>query len=1013
MTHRIWKLFGCCWLVLAAQASATPIVINEIHCSRPKVAIHNEFIELYNASSQSVDLSQWQLTGGIQFTFPDGFSLAAGQYLLVGENAQVLLDSFGTRVRVAGAYTGKLGGDGELLQLLDAQRRLIDEVDYNRGFPWPLVGGETGHSLQLMHPELDNALPAYWRSAKPTPGLRNEAVFLADKNPPPAILKVKHQPEQPKSNTPVLLTAKIYDEAGVTEAQALVQIVEPGKYIRLEDANYEKIAYWRVLEMNDAGRDGDKQANDGVFSVTVPDSFQRHRRLIRYRIWAKDASGKSIRVPYPDDTQPNFAYFVYDGLPPYAGHDLSALHPLPVCHLIALQSDVDYLINRYGGTNYKQTGTIVYNGEVYDHISFRSRGFNNRHSRTKRNMKFNFNRGHDVEVLRDDGEPYPVKRGKMALSGTWLLDKPNTHGLAESVLYRLFTMQGTPASYADYMHLRVIDEASESDTLRGDFWGIYLILENQDGDFLRTHDLPDGNVYSYKPFKLRHEGEDGPYGARNRAYVEWDTSHDQRRTLDWWKAHIDVPAFCGFIIGNQAINNRETGYRGQHWWTEYMNPKTGHWYVFPWDLDVTWKQTTGSGTIAGAIRKPAFSHPEIQIQYENQLRSFLDLLYNEEQAFRLIDEEASYIYNPNLPYSWTHLDRLRWRHNYSNYADEIHALKQFVVKRRAHILSDILPAATLPTPEVRYIGQESYPADALRFQLAGASANAKAMQWRIAEVTDPSNPYYQQKKTYRFEIEAEWTSEALTDLNQPIVLPAGVIKVGRSYRVRVRVRDAQGRYSHWSAPHSFIPNPPIQVYGAGVVIHEVMYHPSESCGVEFVELYNNSPETVNLSGFEIKGGVDYTFPEGSKIEAGGYVVLTNEPRRFEDLYGYEPTGKYKGSMDNKGERLRLMDPFGGIVDSLRFDNKTPWDEKAAGLGFSLELVDIGSDNAHPDNWKASNCQCGTPGNPNRAETPPTALYKGAPPANYRPLFFVAVGLVVLGLIAAAWWSKSRVKTLYL
>ena len=47
--------------------------------------------------------------------------------------------------------------------------------------------------------------------------------------------------------------------------------------------------------------------------------MQTHRRLIRYRITATDGCGATIRAPYPDDPQPNFAYFVYDGVPPWTG----------------------------------------------------------------------------------------------------------------------------------------------------------------------------------------------------------------------------------------------------------------------------------------------------------------------------------------------------------------------------------------------------------------------------------------------------------------------------------------------------------------------------------------------------------------------------------------------------------------------------------------------------------------------------------------------------------------------
>lgn len=1011
MTFRSSFLGVFFWaFLLRFTAAQSSVIINEVHCSRRQVEVRDEFVELYHAGNQSLDLSGWRLEGGVRFVFPEGTRLEPGRFLLIGEDGATLLRLYGGQTGVAqGSYEGKLGAGGEALFLYNAQSQLIDALRYDRGFPWPTVGGSLGHSLQLMHPSLDNDRPGHWRSAAPTPGRANEGVLLADGNAPPLVDKVRHLPRQPRSGESVRITARIDDPDGIEDAQVLIQVVEPGSYIRLADANYEKIPYWRVFTMNDEGKDGDERAGDGIFSASIPDSVQRHRRLIRYRIWVRDRTEHSLRLPYADDPQPNFAYFVYDSLPDYAGYKLSALPQLPVCHLIAQHSDVDYLINQYRGNNYKQTGTIVYNGEVYDHVTFRSRGFANRHARPKRNLKFNFTRGHDVEVRSDEGDNYKVKRSKMALSGTWLLEKPNTHGLAESVLYRFFTMQGTPASYADYLHLRVVSRINERDTFGGDFWGIYLALENYDGDFLKTHRLPDGNIYSYKPFKQRHAGEDGPFGARNPAYLEWDSLHKMRNTPAWWESHLDIQAFLGFVIGNQAINNRETGYRGQHWWSEYMNPHTGHWYVFPWDLDLTWTKHTGYGTIASAIRNPLLAHPEMQIRYENQLRGFLDLLYNEEQAFRLIDQEASYIYNPSAPYSWTHLDKIRWRHSYTDYKQEIEALKQFVVRRRAHILESILPAATLPKPKAEYVGKEGFPVDALRFRCADAPlAAVKSVQWRIAEVDDPSsNPHYQNKKRRLYEIEALWYEDR-RDPTAEISLPEGLVLPGRSYRVRVRTVDAQGRCSHWSEPLQFVAGKPTSKYPEGLIFNELLYAVGGQCKVEFVELYHAGTQDLDLSGVQIKGGIRYRFPQGSRLAAGGFLVLTNDSLGFIRQYGYAAQGVFQGSLNKKGERIRLVDHYGEVLDSLHFDNKAPWDEGAASGEFSLELLSYDSERHLPQSWKASKCACGTPGGINRAEAPPSAVLQ-KPGTRYRFLFYLCGGVLLLGLL---WFAfKRRVKAM--
>src|SRR5207249_1131581 len=96
--------------------------------------------------------------------------------------------------------------------------------------------------------------------------------------------------------------------------------------------------------------------------------------------------------PEPGDPEPNLAYFVYDGVPPWRGAiepgsaDVSrsrptefsskALQHLPVYHLISKKSSVEASTwgEQYRGKEYKWSGTIVYDGKVYDHVHFRSRG---------------------------------------------------------------------------------------------------------------------------------------------------------------------------------------------------------------------------------------------------------------------------------------------------------------------------------------------------------------------------------------------------------------------------------------------------------------------------------------------------------------------------------------------------------------------------------------------------------------------------------------------------------------
>ena len=50
-----------------------------------------EYIELYNQSTVSVDLSGWRLRGGIRYEIPAGTVLTGGEYCVIGKNREGLL----------------------------------------------------------------------------------------------------------------------------------------------------------------------------------------------------------------------------------------------------------------------------------------------------------------------------------------------------------------------------------------------------------------------------------------------------------------------------------------------------------------------------------------------------------------------------------------------------------------------------------------------------------------------------------------------------------------------------------------------------------------------------------------------------------------------------------------------------------------------------------------------------------------------------------------------------------
>jgi hypothetical protein len=341
--------------------------------------------------------------------------------------------------------------------------------------------------------------------------------FCAPAPQPPAIqpanpwcMNVTYAPQQPRSNQAVKISASI--AAGYTDIALQYQIVEPGNYIELHDPQYA--SNWTPLAIKAGAKTKDRTTCTAEF----PADLQKHRRLIRYRITAKDPSGKPLQAPMIPATPAtphtpataevasNYAYFVYDGLPPFkaaidpgskdprlskpitfAPETLAKVQPY---HLLGKKTSIENVTwkEQNGGKEYKYTGTLVVDGIVHDHVRFRARGGTWRFAMGKNMWKLDLPPGDHLHAVDDFGRPYSVPWSKVNLQS--IIQQGNygrrgEQGLHESVGYALFNLAGVEAPSTHYIQLRIVDEAEETpaDQYRGDFWGLYLAIENEDGRF--------------------------------------------------------------------------------------------------------------------------------------------------------------------------------------------------------------------------------------------------------------------------------------------------------------------------------------------------------------------------------------------------------------------------------------------------------------------------------------------------------------------------------------------------
>jgi hypothetical protein len=1171
------------------------VVINEIHYDPADPTSPAEFIELLNAGDQPQDLTGWSFDDGISYAFADGTTILPGETLVIAEDPATVLARFGADA--VGPWTGGLSNKGERLRLRDHTNTTVDEVTYGLGFPWPTVGDDPGHSIELINPLLDNDLGGSWRASAGDPGpeqtffvqggqwnyfkgtqepsggtdawrqigfddstwftgatsigygdahvittlgdmrgnystvyfrkefnvadpttiasLRLEAQFddginvwingqhvavsnvsgpelpntavadgagenitfqqfvipsanslleigtnviavqlvngslagssdawfdarlgkaqgtgdgptpgdvnnSADLNAAPQMRQVNHSPQVPASGEDVLITIKATDAEGVTSVTLDYQLVDPGNYIRITDPAYQ--TSWTTVTMVDDGTGGDAIAGDGIYSVLLDGDLQTHRRLVRYRITATDGLGASVTGPFADDPQPNFAYFVYDGVPDWTGslrpgvspaetYSSEVMQQVAVYQLIANETDITN--SQYnGGFNLVQfTGTFVYEGKVYDHILFRNRGRASTYQVGKNKWKVNFNRGHGLEARDNLGQKYAEKWDKInILPGTnpWWGNNVSTEGtvLFEPVAFKLYELAGTPSSQTQYFQFRIIDgvdEASPTDQYAGDNWGLYIAIEQPEAEFLNERGLPDGNIFNMHGVggaSQRSQGSELPTDKADlSAFVN---GYKGNQTQEWYEQNLNFESYFAWNAINLAVNNNDL--RPEENVNYYHNQETGQWYTLPWDLDLTFEDAPHLGrsdTTWDSIQDVFNQYPVINQLFENRVREIANLLFDSGDAALVIDQYANVLTGGETSGTVVQANQALWDYHprknkqgiwYDNFNQSLLPTRDFeslVQYMKTFTTSggygyDLMTSkaadSNLPsTPTISYAGQ-GFALDDLTFETTdfddpqGAGTFA-ALEWRVAEVYNPGVANYDPSEANIYEIEGTWESGELSTFDSQITVPGGELQVGQTYRARVRMMDDTGRFSHWSDPLEFVVTAADNAVLDHLRITEVMYNPTDTLAgetgtdnddYEFIELYNSGPVAIDLSDVQFTDGLNFSFATSSvtSLEPDEYVVVVRNQSAFESRYGnaINIAGEFSlDALSNSGETIELS--FGGTVTIHQFsyEDGNGWPALADGKGASMDVLDTDANYDTPANWHNSVEILGSPG----------------------------------------------------
>jgi len=597
----------------AFSADGKPVLdlTNDVH----------EFLEIYNAGREPVDVSGWTIVGGIDYEFPSGSTLGPSQYKVVAKAPARLaaVSVYGLReADLAGPYAGQLSNRGETLRLRDRAQRTVDSVTYSATFPWAIgadaLGADDewtglrrsdrqyrGRSLERVsftHPSND---PANWiaspTAGEPSPGRPN--LFT---RPVPFPVVVGLGVYQAGDEQPLIRRgqpARIDVRFSAEEPQGSVEL----EYF-VDDINSATEPRTNVVMTSSGGGAGGSVR----FALDIPGLPDRS--IVRYRIWALRGGAREVISPRGDDPFRWHAYFVTPVR--------SSSKPIYDCFissasLARLNANITGSPRRVTAPdppglprdswNATEPAVMVADGVVHD-IRMRHHGSRYNRGAGRNSFKWSFPR---YQLFQGTDAIFETDKGS---------DFVNGHGL--------FINAGLPVSKVRYVDLYLNNNAVMQRLEQGEFNGDMLDRYHEDQQPLNPGSALESSGEIYKTVGTIDLNGEGPYGRGDGRKLSKAPNWTALQMYEWtyalqnhsWKGHTafktmidamwvargdspsapnpNVDALRAFFTNYFDLDTTLTYLAVENWacpWDDttqnhfLWQRSNGKWSMLPWDCD--------------------------------------------------------------------------------------------------------------------------------------------------------------------------------------------------------------------------------------------------------------------------------------------------------------------------------------------------------------------------------------------------------------------------------------------
>ncbi len=496
--------------------------------------------------------------------------------------------------------------------------------------------------------------------------------------------------------------------------------------------------------------------------------------------------------------------------------------------------------------------------------------------------------------------------------------------------------------------------------LNGEYWGILNIRQRYNNQyFLSEYGIEADNLDL-----LEHEHPNDFMTVKQGDLDAFTTLFDfienndftENSSYEYIQTKMEIDSFLDWVISEIYFNNTDWPTNNVRMWRPKTDDGRFRWILFDLDWSYGYQRTrlgdedenTYKGNtltwalgedkmFTGTMFRQFLENEEFKTEFINRFADYLNTVFEPDHVVQLISETREHL-EPEMP---RHYERFK-NDPISKWYEYITIVENFANNRPFYLRQHIK----------EYFGL------------------SKTVQLNT-QIENPANGRI--KLNHITITDSEWQGEYFSDV--PVKLTA-IPNAG--YKFSGWTGDIQSDSATITQTLSddisltahFVKDSSAMEY---VVISEINYHSSDEFNPDdWIELHNPTENEVDISGWRItdkKDSTGFIVPANTVIDTMGYWVLSEDLDQFSQLFQdvENVTGDLGFSLSNGGETIWLYNADDQLVDSVSYDDSSPWPVQADGNGPTLSLRDPQLDNSIGQSWMASN-RYGTPGVANNTVT---------------------------------------------